>query len=157
MNKLHATVLILAAFATLGPYCVSPTESRMAEVVALKAAMDKEVVDGDLTGTIEQYRKLAQSANRAVAATALVHMGQCYEKLGDTEARKAYERTIREFGDQKAAAATAHMRLAALSGNGIPKNSEMVARRVWAGPDVDTNGAVSPDGRFLTYRRPGNR
>src|SRR5712692_4786872 len=99
MNRLHETVLTLVAFATLGSLCLPAAENQKPEV-ALKAAMDKEVVDGDLKGAIEQYRRLAQSANRAVAATALLHMGQCYEKLGDTEGRKAYERVVNKYADQ---------------------------------------------------------
>ena len=31
-------------------------------------------------------------------------MGQCYEKLGQKEARSAYERVLREFADQSAPA-----------------------------------------------------
>ncbi|MEK7403768.1 MAG: hypothetical protein AAB225_01545 [Acidobacteriota bacterium] len=73
----------------------------------LQAAINKETVEGDLKAAIELYRKLAQSANRAAAAKALARMGQCFEKLGDAEARKAYERAIRDFGDQKEAVATA--------------------------------------------------
>lgn len=30
-------------------------------------------------------------------------------------------------------------------------DSRMMARRVWAGPEVDLEGAVSPDGRYLTF------
>jgi len=29
--------------------------------------------------------------------------------------------------------------------------STVVARRLWAGPDVDVSGAPSPDGRYLSY------
>ena len=82
--------------------------------MALQAAIKKEVVDGDLKGAIEQYKKLAQGRDRAVAAKALVRMGQCYEKLGDAEARKAYERVLREYADQAGAVAEARARLAAL-------------------------------------------
>ena len=116
MNRLHATVLALAAFAAPGPLCIAAAENPKAEV-ALKAAMDKEVVDGDLKGAIEQYRKLAQSANRTVAATALVRMGQCYEKLGDTEARKAYERVVRDYAEQRQPVLQARQRLAAMGGS----------------------------------------
>ena len=54
----------------------------------LEAAARKERVDGDLRGAIALYEKLARGANRAVAAMALARMGQCYEKLGDADARK---------------------------------------------------------------------
>lgn len=38
--------------------------------------------------------------DRAVVATALVRMAECYQKLGDAESRKIYERVAREFADQ---------------------------------------------------------
>ena len=115
----------------------------------LQAAITKETVEGDLKGAIEQYRKLADSNNHAVAAKALLGMGQCYEKLGDTEARKAYERVVREFSDQKETAATAQARLAALAGAaGGSGVSTLAVRRVWAGEPV---GGVSSDGRFVSF------
>jgi len=104
--------------------------------VQLQAAINKETVEGDLKGAIEQYKKIAQSSDRAVAAKALVRMGQCYEKLGDAEASKAYERVLREFADQKEAVEQARTHLAAKGRS----ETGMVARRVWAGPDVDLSG-----------------
>ncbi len=120
----------------------------------LQAALHKQLVDGDLEGAIKQYKDIVArfSGNRPVAAKALIEMGGCYEKLGKEEARKAYERVLREYGDQGAAAAEARARLAALSGLAAGKNhGELTVRRVWAGPEVDTSGTPSPDGRFLTY------
>src|SRR5512136_2744632 len=115
----------------------------------LQAAINKETVEGDLKGAIEQYQKLADSSNHAVAAKALLRMGQCYEKLGDMEARKAYERVVREFSDQKETAATAQARLAALAGaTGGLGSSTLTVRRVWAGTPA---GGVSSDGRFVSF------
>ena len=120
-----------------------------------EAAIKKEVVDGDLKTAIEMYRKLAQASDRGVAAKALMRMGQCYEKLGDAqarEARRAYEQVVREFSDQAEAAAEARARLGALAGTaGAARGSTMAVRRVWTGPDVDGLGQVSPDGRFLSF------
>lgn len=42
-----------------------------------------------MKGAVDQYKTLAQNANRAVAAQALVHLGQCYEKLGEAQAKDA--------------------------------------------------------------------
>lgn len=118
--------------------------------VALLGAVKKETVDGDLKGAIEAYRKIAVSNrnNRAVAAKALVRMGQCYEKLGDAESRKAYEQVIREFGDQTDSVATARTRLATLTPKA--KLSGATVRRVFD----DVTGrkiAVSPNGRWLVH------
>jgi len=122
--------------------------------VMFQAALHKQLVDGDLEGAIEQYKTILAKygSDRAVAAKAWVEMGQCYEKLGKEEARKAYERVLREYADQSEAAAKARARLAALSGNGASRSSEMVTRRLWTGPDVDVEDcSVSPDGRYLSY------
>ena len=109
MNWLTISILCLAASMWLH---AAPQTADKAEV-AYKAALEKEVADGDLKSAIAQYERLARGSNRAVAAKALVRMGQCYEKLGSAEARKAYERAIREFAEQKDAASQARARLAA--------------------------------------------
>jgi Tol biopolymer transport system component len=116
----------------------------------LEEATKKEVVDGDLKGAIETYQKIValEGVPRATAARALLHLGQCYEKLGNAEARRAYERLVREFGDQPEEARLARGRLAAL-GRG---DSAMRVRQVWAGPAGDLVGAVTRDGRYLTLQ-----
>lgn len=116
----------------------------------LEEATKKEVVDGDLKGAIETYQKIVALAGvpRATAARALLHLGQCYEKLGNAEARKAYERLIREFADQPEEAGLARNRLAALGG----RDTAMRVRQVWAGPAGDLHAAVTRDGRYLTLQ-----
>jgi Tol biopolymer transport system component len=145
MNKLLLAMMIGAALLLGGQQSDRPD-------MQLQSAINKEVVEGDLKGAIELYKKIAAlpGAGRATVATALLRMGQCHEKLGDTEARKAYERVVREFGDQAEVAAEARTRLAALAGGGgVSGSSTLTVRRVWAGADV--TGKVSPDGRFLSF------
>src|SRR5512141_2541443 len=82
--------------------------------VALRAAVETETVKGDLKDALRQYAEIAAKyakSDRATAASALVHLAECHEKMGSAEARKIYERVVREFGDQKGAAAIAHTRL----------------------------------------------
>src|SRR4029078_8466639 len=80
--------------------------------VALRAAMETETVKGDLRAAIEQYRKLAaQPRHRGIAATALLRMAECYQKLGDAQARTIYERVAGDYTDQKDAGALATDRL----------------------------------------------
>src|SRR5215471_1515969 len=120
--------------------------------VLLQAAHQKQLVDGQLEEAIQLYKRIVQehAGNRAVAAQALLEMGQSYEKLGNTEARKAYERLLRDYADQNDTAAQARARLAAISSKVASGSAEMVTRRVWAGTDVDVLGSVSPDGRYLS-------
>ena len=120
----------------------------------LQAAINKEVVEGDLKGAIEQYRKVAQSSNRTVAAKALVRMGQCYERLGDSEARKAYERVVHDFADQKDPVAEARTRLSTLGGAEQRNRGSVTMRRVSAGREPDNEGRPSPDGQWLSYTSP---
>ncbi len=131
----------------------APQDQDKAEV-ALKAAMDKEILDGNLKAAIEQYRKIAVTyrGNRSVAARALLQLGQCYEKLGDAEARKAYEGVVRDFGDQKDLVETARTRLAALErAGGLGHPSGITLRRAWVCPIGIVEGTPSPDGRHLSY------
>ena len=132
------------------PFAIAQKDEQ-AEVL-MQAAHHKQLVEGQLEEAIQLYRRIVQehAGSRAVAAKALLEMGRCYEKLGNTEATKAYERLLRDYGDQSEAAAQARARLGALSGNGAPRSSEMVTRRVWAGPGEYIAGSLSPDGRYLS-------
>ena len=109
--------------------------------VALRAAMETETVKGDLKGAIEQYKKLETTADRAIAAQALLHMALCYQKLGDLQARQVFERVVREYAEQKEVAAQA---LAHLGG----ARSGIVARQVWASAGL-RQGMIAPDGNTL--------
>ncbi|MBK5292279.1 MAG: PD40 domain-containing protein [Acidobacteriia bacterium] len=136
------------ATALLGTLLALPVAApaQMKPEVALRAAMETETVKGDLKGAIEQYKKIAQGSDRVIAAKALVRMAECYAKLGDAESRKIYERVVREFADQKEAVTTARARL----GSAAAKGAGIVVRQVWA-PALDTEGAPSPDGRYLSF------
>ncbi len=144
---------LLLAAALLGPVRPAGLPAGQAgdiqAEVALQAALKAELVDGNLTSAIEQYRKLANGSHRAVAAQALVRLGRCYEILQNPQARPAYERVVREFADQKEPLAEARSRLAALSPK--PGGSYPVVRRVWTGPEVNAEGAPSWDGRYLSF------
>ena len=155
MNKLLLAMMMGAALLLGGSQGDRPDQQ-------LQSAINKEVVEGDLKGAIEMYKKIAAQpgAGRATVATALLRMGQCYEKLGDTdtrEARNAYEQLVRQYADQSEQAQTARSRLAALAG--IPSRTagtEMTIRRVWSGPGSGRAGSESPsrDGRYLSMMDP---
>ncbi len=90
----------------------------------LEAAIYNETVRGDLKAAIGQYRALTTQpgAPRAVVAKALLHMGQCLEKLGQSrEAQGAYGRVLREYSDQRDVAAMAQAQGAPRSESG-PRN-----------------------------------
>jgi Tol biopolymer transport system component len=142
-----ASLWFAASFMFAGPQGSASAEKQ------LEAAIHREVVLGDLKGAIEQYKKiLAQNPkSRAVAAQALFHMGQCQEKLGQAEARKAYERVVRDFADQAEIVAQARVRLAALGGPAA--GGGLVTRRVLTyAPDAsDVDEMLTPDGKYLSH------
>jgi hypothetical protein len=143
-------LIITAALALAS--IVATAEDKKANVL-LQAGIARETVQGDLKGAIEIYDKAVKEAgaNRALAAQALMRMAECYQKLGDAEARKIYEQVVKNYEDQKEAAALARARLGAAA----TLNAGMTTRQVWTeqrgGPKVDSYGTVSPDGRFLSY------
>jgi Tol biopolymer transport system component len=145
MHKLMIAMIIGTALLLAGQG-VRPAEKQ------LQSAINKEVIVGDLKGAIGMYLKLAKSADRAIAAQALVRMGQCYEKLGDTEARKAYERVVRDFGDQKDLAEAARTRLSALGrAGGLSYPPGITFRKVWVDRGGWLEGSPSPDGRYYSF------
>jgi Tol biopolymer transport system component len=148
MTRRYAAWVTVAAIVMAAALAAAPQQTASAER-QLEAAVHREQVLGDLKGAIEQYKKLAQSGSRTVAAQALIRLGQCYEKLGQaqvTEARAAYERVVRDFTDQVEIVAQAHARLAAL---GRPRGATgLVARQVLADAS-DVSGVLSADGRYL--------
>src|SRR5207253_677765 len=84
----------------------------------LGAALHQERVTGNLQAAIDGYRKLlvGKGVSRSLAAQAQYHIGICYEKLGNQEARKAFENVVRNYSDQKDMVAQARVRLAAMGG-----------------------------------------
>jgi Tol biopolymer transport system component len=112
-------------------------------------ALVKERSEGNLKEAIKLYQQVVDKygKDRTLAAKALVAIGESQEKLGETEARKTYERIVREYGDQKESVIVARARLA-----GHPtQNAGIVTRQVWTGPKVDVEGTISPDGRYLSF------
>lgn len=124
----------------------------------LKAAMHRELVDGDLRAAIKAYEAILSrhADNRAVAARALLQLGQCYEKLGQTEARATYERLVREYADQVQVVGQARARLASFTRNEpaasqpAPVAAVRSLRRVDSINDVK---ALSPDGSKALFIR----
>jgi len=114
--------------------------------VAFRAATETETVKGDLKAAIEQYRSVANGGNRNLAARALMRMAECYQKLGDLEARKLYDRIVREYADQRDVADIARTRLGTTS---VPRPTDLRTERVY--PRGAAHDRVSPDGRYLAF------
>jgi len=120
--------------------------------VLLRAAIEKEEVDGDLEAAIAQYKQVIKvaGANRPVAAQALLRLGGCYEKRGPEEARKTYQQLISNYSDQSREVTAARQRLAALTAGAPARvgDSQLAIRRV---PNLDMYARPSPDGKYLAF------
>ena len=138
--RLIRTLLMTAALAA--PLCAQPGGE-----VALRAAVETETVKGDLKDALRQYANIATKyakSDRATAASALIHMAECQQKMGNAEARKLYERVVRDYADQKESVATARARLAAMgSASGAVRARRLSTVNAFA---YDT---LSPDGQWL--------
>ncbi|MBI4908337.1 MAG: PD40 domain-containing protein [Acidobacteria bacterium] len=147
------TILICAALVGLvvGPAAWSQKTSK-AEL-RLQEAHRKETIDGDLKSAIDLYRKAISEAgsNRSVAANAMLRLGGCYERQGNAEARRTYERLVKEFGDQKDAARDAQARLVALGPAEGGGAKAMTAQLVAQGQNAGQGGHVTLDGRLLVF------
>ena len=146
--KKVSIIIIVGLLVALGAGFSAPQSSHD----LFQKALVKERTEGNLEDAIQLYQRIVRefAEDRPLAAKALLQMGQCYEKLGNAEARKAYERLVRDYADQNEVAAQARTRLAALRKPAV-RESGMATRRIWAGPDVDILGSVSSDGRYLSY------
>jgi len=104
---------------------------------------------GDLNGAIKLFDEIIKKypKEREYAAKSQLYIGLCNEKLGNTEARKAYERVVRDYADQTGIVAQAQVRLAALGGSGISKGG-LVTRRILE----DASGIgekLTADGKYI--------
>jgi ankyrin repeat protein len=69
----------------------------------LQKALFEEEANRNLVAAIQAYQSLVEQfdQDRALAATAVYRLGECYRKQGNTNAAAAqYERLIRDFSDQ---------------------------------------------------------
>ena len=118
LRKMKPGILITLLASTLLAATQGDTSERQ-----LEAAIYKEEVLGDLSGAIKLYKSIAAPAarNRTAAATALLRMGECQEKLGEREAAiLAYKRVAIGFSDQASIRAQARGRLQDLA----PRNAQ---------------------------------
>ena len=121
-----------------------------------KTGLYEEEVGGNLQKAIEIYQDILKQFpdNRGIAAMAQLHIGLCYDKLGTSEAEKAFQKVLDNYPDQSEAVGEAKRKLALLlKSRALIKtgDAEFRLRQVWAGPEVDISGAVSPDGRYLSF------
>ncbi|MGB7294033.1 MAG: tetratricopeptide repeat protein [Candidatus Aminicenantales bacterium] len=134
----------------------SSAHSQQSAEELYQTALLKKEAEGDLSGAIKLFQDIIAKFpdKRDVAAKAQLQIGLCYEKLGTKEAEKAFQKVIDNYPEQSEAVKEAREKLSLLlRAQALVKtgDSEFKLRQVWAGPLVDIMGAVSPDGRNLSF------
>jgi Tol biopolymer transport system component len=145
--------LILAASVT------AARQAGETPAVLLERAIQLETVDGNLSAAIDLYKRIEANSDssRSIVARSLLHLGECYEKLGRDEARKTYQRVLDEYPQQLEEVKLAREHLAVLtqqSGN-IDKPSfrkiHIPTKLLLLG-----SGMLSPDGQKLAVISDGS-
>jgi Tol biopolymer transport system component len=125
--------------------------------VLLRAAVEKEEVEGDLQGAIDMYKQIIakHSGDYAIAAKAQLRIGFCYEKLGMQEARNAFQKVIENYPQQYEEVKAAKERISQLAKTlaTIPGKPKFRKIQIPANPG---NGVLSADGKRLAFASEGS-
>jgi Tol biopolymer transport system component len=118
-------------------------------------ALRLERNEGNLKEAIALYKQVVDKAkDKSLAAQAQLRIGFCYEKMGLSEAEKAFQAVIDKFPGQTDAVKTAREKLSSIqeARTTVEKTSrEFTIKKIWTGPETDGLGKISPDGRFFGY------
>ncbi|MBF8296659.1 MAG: translocation protein TolB, partial [Bacteroidetes bacterium] len=122
--------IFLLALALCAPTAIATAQQNKAEQMYQQALYEMEG-KGDYAKAIEIYKSVVGKypANQPLAAKSLLRMGRCYEKLEKDEAKKAYERIIKEYASQADVVTEARARLAVLM-DGTKLGGSPIARRL---------------------------
>ncbi|HAX94486.1 MAG TPA: hypothetical protein DCY25_11190, partial [Bacteroidales bacterium] len=112
MKKIVLTAILITAFIAVN---VIPSQAQSPEQLYQRGLM-KEEGEGSLQEAIALFNKVADNtkADQSLQAKALLHIGMCYEKLGNQEAVKAYQRLVNNYPAQKNEVSFARERLSRL-------------------------------------------
>ncbi len=113
---------------------------------ALQRAIDLMESKGDVAKAMPLFEEASRSADKALAARALLYVGQGQERQGFERARATYERIVREFGGQTETVSAARKRLAVLGNN---PTTQTITQRLVCGTCGDGEADLSPDGSQL--------
>jgi Tol biopolymer transport system component len=154
MNCKKTVALCMAIGLILGNYqALAQTAEEL-----LSRGIHLEEVKGELEKAIEVYQTIVDkfSDNRPIAAKALLHIGLCYEKLGQEEALRAYRKLINEYSEQSMEVKTARERLAGLISIATVEKPNFRRIRVPTKLPRRGSGKLSPDGQKLVFISEGS-
>ena len=149
-SALSIALAIVLAFA-------APTFAQETAEELYQAGLYQEEVQGSLERAIDLFGRILIRfpESRAVGARAQLHIGLCYEKLGQQEAQQAYRQVIADFPDHTTEVAVARGRLAEIERSLAELNREPTFRKIEIASKPQ-NGVLSPDGSKLAFTSAGS-
>jgi Tol biopolymer transport system component len=149
-RRVIAAVIVLALVAATSGYAQQTAEE------LYQAGLYQEEVQGDLESAIDLYRRILDefSDNRTVGAKAQLHIGLCYEKLGQRQAQQAYQRVIDDYPEHRDEVLVARQRLARLTRPvaGSADEQGMTFQQIeFDGLEHSPFAKLSPDGGRMAY------
>jgi Tol biopolymer transport system component len=95
------SIILLTSISLL--FILNTASSQETAGQLFEKALYLEEGKGELQSALELYQQILEQypEDREVAAKSLLHTGMCYEKLGNREAKIAYQDVIQKYGDQK--------------------------------------------------------
>jgi Tol biopolymer transport system component len=160
MFQIKLRTIIAVTIASLSLFVTTAFAQQNTREIFERARMLDES-NQNLSEAIKLYGQVVSQSNeqRALAARARFRIGVLYERLGrKADAQRAFQTVVKQYGDQSDVAGRARAKLpASAKTKASPKSrtasesSAPTVRQVWAGPDVETEGAPSPDGRYLSF------
>jgi len=151
---MKSRIFVFVVLMAIGAFASSSSIQQSAEQL-YQSGIYKEDVEGKLDEAIAVYQEIIKKypQNSPVAAKALFHMGLCYEKLGNQEAQKAYQRLIADYPGQKEEVALAKERLAGLAkiAESAPRKPNFRKIRTPFNIPSWSGSRLSPDGKTLAF------
>lgn len=154
--KSHRVVTGVSVLALLLAFHAQIVAQETAEEL-YQAGLYQEEVQGNLERAIDLFGRILIRFpdNRAVGARAQLHIGLCYEKLGQQEAQQAYRRVIADFPEHATEVAVARGRLAEIERLAAELNRRPSFRKIKIASKPE-NGVLSSDGSRLAFTSGGS-
>lgn len=150
MKRAIVICIVATLLAGAGTAALRAQGSAQAEKL-LEGARRRQVVEGDLRGAIDLYAQIVSQfkSQPEIAARALFQLAQCQETLGQAEARKSYERILREYASAAEYVSAARNRLSAMNPASV-RAGDLRTQLLWD-KAIDDWGTITPDGRLMSF------
>jgi Tol biopolymer transport system component len=161
MSRTKLRTIVALAIISLFLFAITVFAQQNTREIFERARMLDES-NQNLSEAIKLYGQVVSQSNeqRALAARAQYRIGVLYERMGrKAEAQRAYQIVVKQYGDSDVAGrarAKLPAPIAKADRTAKPRSAGSeattpITRQLWSGPYADTEGTLSPDGRYLSF------